>query len=174
MKGIKVDRKNVIYIDTLFIEIFNKYSDDVYRLAYSYTLKSQDAEDISQKTFLKLYNNMSKFNSANEDVKRWLFRVAINDAKNILSSSWKKKNILTDELEIISEKTTLDNSRDLIESLNNIHKKYRIPLYLYYYEGYSIKEISSIMKTNESTIKSRLTRGRDKLKDELEEKTNVK
>ncbi len=63
---------------------------------------------------------------------------------------------------------------DLIISMGNISKKYRIPLYLYYYEGYSIAEISSIMNINESTIKSRLVRGREKLKNELEVKEYVK
>lgn len=164
----------MIYIEKLFIEIFEKYYNDVYRLAYSYALNVQDAEDISQRTFIKLYTHIDKFNSVDDYVKKWLFKVAINDTKNMLSSSWRMKNILTDELEKTNRVELDMSSRDLLTSLNNISKKYRIPLYLYYYEGYSIAEISSIMKTNESTIKSRLARGRKKLKNELEEKENVK
>lgn len=158
-------------MDELFTQLFNKYYDDVFRLSYSYSLNIQDAEDITQRTFIKLYKHINKFQD-NDYVKRWLFIVAINDTKSLLKSNWKKKNIYTDELENFGYK--FQDNFDLIISLNRTSKKYRIPLFLYYYEGYSIDEISTLMNIKNSTIKSILKRGREKLKRELEIDENVK
>ena len=65
-------------------------------------------------------------------------------------------------------KNKTDKKDILIESLNNINSDYRIPLYLFYYEGYSIKEIALQMGKSESAIKMRLSRGKLALKKEME------
>ena len=155
-------------MNDLFMEIFDKYHKDVYRLIYSYTLNIQDTEDILQRTFIKLYKNIDKFNSSDLEVKKWLFRVAINDSKNMLKSMWMKVRVNLDEYEnVISEES---KDKELQRALKNIGVKYRIPLYLYYFEGYSIKEIAELMKMSESGIKTRLKRGKEKLKLEMEGK----
>jgi len=151
----------------LFMEIFDKYQCDVYRLIYSYTLNVQDTEDILQRTFIKLYRNIDKFNSSNEDVKKWLFRVAINDSKNMLKSMWRMKKVNLEDYDNIAGADKDNNN--LLKSLNHVGIKYRVPLYLYYFEGYSIKEIAELMNLSESGIKSRLKRGKEKLKKEMEE-----
>lgn len=78
-------------MDDLFIELFKKYHNDVYRLAYGYTLNFQDAEDIMQQTFIKLYKNINKLKQDEEYTKKWLFKVASNQSKDLLKSFWKKK-----------------------------------------------------------------------------------
>ena len=70
-----------------FIKFYKKYYNDVFRLAYSYTLNSQDSEDICQRTFTKFYKYLKRNNFEEEKVKAFLFKVAINDSKNILVSS---------------------------------------------------------------------------------------
>ena len=60
---------------------------------------------------------------------------------------------------------TKDDS--LVDALNNINPDYRIPLYLFYYEGYSIKEIAKQLKKSESAIKMRLLRGKEALRKEM-------
>lgn len=152
-------------MDTLFTEIYTKYYNDVFRIAYNYTLNRHDAEDIVQSTFTKLYKNRKKLPEANEDVKKWLFRVAINNSKNFLLSSWKKKNDLKEDLELFGMK---EKESSVLYDLQHLSKKYRITLYLYYFEGYNIKEIASILNTTQSNIKQRLKRGREKLKIEME------
>lgn len=154
-------------MNELFMEIFNKYHKDVYRLIYSYTLNIQDTEDILQRTFIKLHNNIDKFDCASEDVKRWLFKVAVNDSKNLLKSFWRKKKIDIEDYDNLLSYEKGNNS--LKATLKHMNTKYRIPLYLYYYEGYSIKEIAGITKETESCIKSRLKRGKEKLRIEMEE-----
>ena len=153
-------------MNDLFMEIFDKYQCDVYRLIYSYTLNVQDTEDILQRTFIKLYRNIDKFNSSDENVKKWLFRVAINDSKNMLKSMWRMKKVNLEDYDNIA---SVDKDKNnLLKSLNYVGIKYRVPLYLYYFEGYNIKEIAELMNLSESGIKSRLKRGKEKLKKEME------
>ena len=151
-----------------FNELYQLYNNDVYRLSYSYLLNEQDAEDVIQKVYIKLYNNKKILMLSNNEVKRWLFKVCINESKDILKSPWRKlKSSITNDIK--DEKVKNDT---LLEALNNINSYYRIPLYLYYYEGYSIKEISVQLKKSESAIKMRLFRAKEALKKEMEENIN--
>lgn len=151
-----------------FNELYQLYNNDVYRLSYSYLLNEQDAEDVIQKVYIKLYNNKKILMLSNNEVKRWLFKVCINESKDILKSPWRKlKSSITNDIK--DEKVKNDT---LLESLNKINSYYRIPLYLYYYEGYSIKEISVQLKKSESAIKMRLFRAKEALKKEMGENIN--
>ena len=147
-----------------FDEIYYLYSKDVYKLIYSYLLNISDTEDILQKTFIKLYKNKKILLLSNEEIKKWLFRVSINNTKDLLKSSRKKLSL---RLENETNSYELNENRT-IDMLKSIPKDYRIPLYLYYYEGYKIKEIAKIMKKSESAIKMNLSRGKDKLRLEME------
>ena len=82
-------------MDNLFSEIYNKYKNDVYRLIYSYMLNKEDSNDILQKVFTKLYIHINKFYSSDENVKKWLFKVASNECKNYFKSFWisKRKDV---------------------------------------------------------------------------------
>lgn len=151
-----------------FNELYQLYNNDVYRLSYSYLLNEQDAEDVIQKVYIKLYNNKKILMLSNNEVKRWLFKVCINESKDILKSPWRKlKSSITNDIK--DEKVKNDT---LLEALNNINSYYRIPLYLYYYEGYSIKEIAVQLKKSESAIKMRLFRAKEALKKEMGENIN--
>jgi len=154
--------------EKLFDDVYNSYYNDVYRLAYSYVLNNQDAEDIVQKTFLKLYKNIHKIHKSNNDIKKWLFRVAINECKDLLR--FLKTKTFVSLNEEITKNGYNNKNNSLMLALMNIQKNYRIPLFLYYFEGYNINEISKIMKKSESSIKMSLSRGREKLKKEMEEK----
>lgn len=152
-------------MNDLFTKIYSKYYNDIYRLIYSYTLNKHDSEDILQLTFIKLYKNINKFNNSNDDVKKWLIRVAINNSKNHLKNFWKRRCIIQENFETYGSLNIEDN---LLEFISLLSKKYRISLYLYFYEGYSINEISKLMNVPESTVKTRLKRGKEKLKKEME------
>ena len=124
-----------------------------------------ETEDIVQSVFNKLYKNFDKF----EDdicIKKWLTRVTINECKTLFLSAWKRKIFpITDK----EENVAIDKPKDanLIDSLFQLPKKYRMVLFLFYYEDYKIKEIAEILNVKESTIKTRLNRGRSLLKDIL-------
>ena len=153
-------------MDKRFDEIFLLYNKDIFRCSISYVINSHDAEDIVQRTFYKLYTNKKILNKENEVIKKWLYKVCINESKDLLKSSWKKVNT-NDEL-LINKSNTKKNEVDLIDLLKTITPIYRSTLYLYYYEGYSIKEIANIIKKSESAVKMRLTRGKEELKKEME------
>ncbi len=148
----------------IFEQKYQLYSEMLYKIAFVYFGNSSDAEEMVQETFIKLCYHAPKFeNSAHE--KAWLIRVISNLCKNQLKTAWKKQ---VETREDMSE--YLQDSRDseLLELVIALPTKLKAPIYLYYYEGYSVLEISNILKLSQSAVKMRLKRARQKLKLELE------
>jgi len=138
------------------------YRDSILRLAYTYLKNRQDAEDVAQEVFVAYIQNAPVCGS---DQKRraWLMQVTANKCKNLLSSGWKKNTVaLSDELAALPP-----GDIDLLEAVLSLDEKYRVPIHLFYYEGYSVKEIAALMKAKPATIGTRLARGRTLLKDKL-------
>jgi RNA polymerase sigma-70 factor (ECF subfamily) len=138
----------------------------VFRIAYSYAKCTYDAEDITQDVFLKLYKCNIDF-AADENIKAWLIRVAINQAKSLLRSSWKIRRCDLDDNSEIMAAALPDNGYELYEYVNNLKPKYRTIIYLYYYEKYSVNEIADILKVRQSTVTTQLGRARKQLKEML-------
>ena len=166
MKAFKSNGGGIL--DKQFIRIFNLYKNDIYRLAYSYTKNISDSDDITQNTFIKLYNHIDILNNQDQDIKKWLIKVTINECKTFLLSSWKKKIIAFTEKEENTLSTTLPDNY-LLEAILQLPKKYRTIIFLYYYENYKIKEISEILNISVTNIKTILSRARKKLKEILKE-----
>ena len=154
-------------MDKQFVRIFHLYKNDIYRLAYSYTKNISDSDDITQSTFIKLYNHYEMLDNKDQDIKKWLIKVAINECKTFLLSSWKKKIIAFTEKEENISSTTLPNN-DILEAILQLPKKYRTIIFLYYYEEYKIKEIAEILNLSVTNIQI-LSRAREKLKEILKE-----
>jgi RNA polymerase sigma-70 factor (ECF subfamily) len=142
------------------------YSDMVFRIALNECKNRADAEDVLQNTFLKLLQNKKDFTSE-EHQKRWLIRVAVNECHRIFSSPWHKKMELVDDMIETAAFETPEEGQ-LFTTVQTLPAKYRNVLYLYYYEEYSIREISEILKIKESTLQTRLMRAREQLKEKLE------
>ena len=141
-----------------------EHSNMVYKIAFLMLKNKEDAEEVYQETFIKLYENFKKMKN-DEHMKHWLIRVTINNCKMLLRK--RKRENLTELDENISFE---DNSNiTSIEAVKKLPEKYRIVIYLYYYEQYKVSEISNILKTSEGTIKSQLSRAREILKNELKE-----
>ena len=139
-----------------------KYSNSIVRVAFAYVKNIADAEDIAQDTFLTYLDKKPIFES-DEHEKAWLIRVTINKCKNFLKASWfKKRSQLTENLSYLPKEES-----DILYSVLELDKKYRIPIHLYYYEGYSINEIAKILDTKPSTVGTWLDRGRKILKEKL-------
>lgn len=150
-------------MNDLFEKIYYEYKDDVYRLALSYTQNKYDAEDIVQRTFIKVYKKLN--NIQDNNIKQYLLTITANECKDLFKSFWKRKTNV-DDIEI-EDLNTDKNKLELFEVFKNIPKKYRICIHLYYFYGYSVKEIAVIENINENTAKTRLARGRNLLKIEL-------
>lgn len=145
--------------------MYEKYKNTVYSVILNYVRNADDACELSQDTFIKLYTYDDVF-ASDEHVKAWLIRVAINVSKNYLRS---RKHV---SISPISEELPVEEQYEIDEVVKEVMKlpeKYRIPLHLYYYEDYSISEIADILDLPEATMKTRLKRGRDKLRAVLRE-----
>jgi RNA polymerase sigma-70 factor (ECF subfamily) len=146
-------------------EVFvTKHENRLYRTALAITRNISDAEDVVQEVFLRVYEKAPEFESE-EHAKAWLIRVAINLCNSRLRSPWRKR---TEPL-LDSYPATEPEQHELLEQILALPPKYRTVIHLFYYEGYSIKDISGLTGQKESTVRSHLTRARQKLKSVLEE-----
>ena len=161
-----------------FNQIVQEYSDMVYRIAYSYCRNKEDAEDIYQNVFCKLFDYSKKFISE-EHMKRWLIRVTVNECHSLYLSPWKKRRQDCQDVNLLMEEqaaeTFYEQDKFWMETdvgevealLKGLSKKYSTVLYLYYYEEYSTKEIAGILGKRESTIRTQLARGREELRKQM-------
>lgn len=144
--------------ETNYENVVRKYADMVLRISMNIMRNEEDAKELFQDVFLKLYEKNIEFDTE-EHQKAWLIRVTINLGKNLLK---RKKYRTTEELNNIPNIEHEDNY--VYYEVLKLPLKYKTVIHLYYYEGYKIKEISSILHTNESTVKTRLARGKAILK----------
>lgn len=142
------------------------YIDTVFRVAFNYLKSSADADDVTQNVFLKLLKERKPFESE-AHVKHWLIRVTINECKNLVRSKWWK----AESLEDYAATLTFDEPghSDLFYAVMDLPKKYRMPIYLHHYEGYSTEEVAQILKIPRGTVCIQLKRGRELLKNALTE-----
>ena len=149
-----------------FTCLTEKYIDTVFRVAYNYLKSATDADDITQNVFLKLWKEKKPFESE-AHAKNWLIRVTINECKNLGRSRWGK----AESFEDYAAKLTFDNPShsELFYAVMELPKKYRLPIYLHYYEEYSTQEIAAILKVPKNTVCTQLKRGRELLRESLQE-----
>ena len=145
-----------------------QYADMVYRIALTVTGNVEDAKDVFQETFLRLIKYQNTIQN-DEHLKAWLIRVVGNCAKTYVSNSWNRKTQGLNDQEVYYEPEYELETNQLFVELHKLPQKYSMVLYLYYYEEYSIKEISLLLEKKENSIKTLLSRGRDLLKKRLEE-----
>lgn len=145
-------------------EVIREYSDMIFRLAFARTGNRSDAQDIMQEVFLKYIQDDTMFESR-EHIKAWLIRVTINTAKNLMTSAWHQRTAQLEEADALA--VEIKEKSNVYYAVMELPEKYRDILHLFYYEDYSIEEISQILEMNESTVKSRLRRGRQKLREIL-------
>ena len=145
-----------VYISSLV----DKYSDTVYRTAYHALCDTHYAEDVTQEVFLKLCHTLPDFESE-EHEKAWILRVTINMCKNYNKRVYAHPSVELSETIPINDEYRTDGT--VLSAVKALPEKYRTAIYLYYFEGYQIKEIAEIMKSNQNTVSSLLMRARNKL-----------
>lgn len=164
----KLFSKEVGILEICIEYIVDNFSDDVFRAAFSLTKNRQESEDIVSDVFMKFFEVYKEKEFKDEDhIKAWLIRAAINRAKDYLKSFRYKNSLNELKDEYQSEFNFSDANIDVKEAMNRIDEKYRIVLYLYYFQQYSTEEIAKLLGTVKGTIVSRLSRAREKLKLEL-------
>ena len=144
--------------------VVNEYATMLLRVAYSQLNNRTEAEDAVQEVLLKYMEKAPVFQSE-EHEKAWLLRVTINHCKNHLASAWFRKRADLDE-----GIPALDNEElEVVSAVAALPAKYRAVVHLYYFEGYSTKEIAEILHSRPNTVSSRLSRARALLAKALKE-----
>lgn len=148
-------------------QIVSKYADMLYRVALSYTRSQHDAEDVVQNTFMKLLVKKPVFESDGH-IKKWLIQVAVNECRNLWNTYWRKH---VDSLDTMSVEPAFEEERhrEVYDAVMALPGKYRIVVYLYYYEGYSTKEVGEILGMKDATVRTKLARARKLLRMDLSE-----
>lgn len=143
-----------------------RYIDTVFRIAFNYLKSAADAEDVTQNVFLKLLKEKKPFLN-DEHVKSWLIRVAVNECKNLVRSRWWRAQSYEDYAATLSFDNPVQS--DLFFAVMALPPKYRLPIYLHYYEEYTTREIGEILKIPKNTVCTNLKRGRELLRKTLQE-----
>ncbi|WP_078380556.1 RNA polymerase sigma factor [Sutcliffiella halmapala] len=139
-----------------------KYSDSLVRVAFTYLKSVSDSEEVVQEVFLAYFQNPPVF-ATSEHEKAWLIRTTINKSKNVLKAGWfKNRNRIPENLSYIPSEEHM-----VLQDVLSLDKKYRIPIHLHYYEGYSIDEIADILQAKPATVGTWLARGRKYLKETI-------
>jgi RNA polymerase sigma-70 factor (ECF subfamily) len=152
------------YDNNYYCRKIETHGNTVYKICRLYLKKNADIEDIFQKVFLKLIQKKPSFRNDDHE-HAWFIKVTVNTCKDFLKSYWNKHMVSINEVDFATEDIELS---EVFEAVFCLEHKYKIVIYMYYYEGYSTSEISKILKVNEATIRTRLKRAREKLKTKLE------
>ena len=142
-----------------------RYADTVRRLCLIRLKNEADTEDIFQTVFLKYAMSRTAF-ASEEHEKAWFIRVTINACKDLLKSFFRSRTVPLEELLEQPAQVPRDYS-DVLEAVLALPQKYRTAIHLHYCEGYSVSEIAALTGAKEGTVKSWLSRGREKLAAEL-------
>ena len=155
--------------------LIRQYGNDVLRTAYMYVKDNHTAEDIFQEVFIKVNQKLSTF-EGNSSIKTWIMRITINTCKDYLKSAWNRRVIPM--MEYQEDQIISDTDFDSVESqdTNDIIKtavlslpaKYKDVVLCVYYNEMTIAEAAIVLRVAEGTVKSRLSRARQKLKSALE------
>ncbi|MCM1025216.1 MAG: sigma-70 family RNA polymerase sigma factor [Roseburia sp.] len=145
-------------------KVIERYSDMVYRLAFSRTGTTQDAEDVYQEVFYRYLKKHPEFESE-EHRKAWLIRVTVNRTNSFLTSAWRKRRAeLPEDLPFEDRR-----NQELYRELRQLPGKYREVIHLFYYEELSVEEIAGALGRKPSTVRTQLTRAREMLRRVMKE-----
>lgn len=151
----------------VYTEAVRRNSQRVFLLALSFTRQRQDAEDVMQTVFLKLWKHTVAF-SDETHMDKWLTRVTVNESRSLLRAR-ARAPLSIDELELLGESAAEPESRELIEAVMRLPQPLRAVIHLHYYEDLPVKEIAALLNISQASVKMRLVRGRKRLKLELTE-----
>lgn len=156
----------------VLIEYIKENQDKLYRIAYTYTKNQEKALDVVQEAITKSLENINKLRHE-EYVKTWFYRILLNEA--IKASKNDKTFVDYDsvekELHINSHENELVEKIDIYETIQKLNEKLKTVIILRFFENLKIEEIAYITKTNSNTVKSRLYKGMEEIKKEIERRS---
>lgn len=147
-----------------FISAVKRNNQRLYIIALSFTKSHDDAEDILQNVFLKLWKYDGEFENETH-MDKWLTRVCINESKNFIKLPFRAHK----SLEYAKEIYIFDEPKDydVFNAVMSLPKKERTVIHLFYYEDMTISDMAKMLEIKESAVKTRLHRARKRLKEIL-------
>ena len=175
MEKIKIDKNILICAKTgdlvAFEYILSFYEKAIYNYCLRILKNSQNAKDVTQETFIKVYKNR-KLIDPEKNIKTWIFTIATNTTYDFLRGKKRKNEISLDEnnetissLEAYYPKEGVVS--DVEKALEQISPEYKKVLLLFYQQGFQYQEIADILEMPINTVKTHISRGKEKLKDKL-------
>lgn len=158
--------REVIMEEQTFRQAVEDHRDVVFRIALTYLRDRADADDVAQDVFLKLLKSDAQFESW-EHLRRWLIRVTINECKSLFRKPWRRVEDIENLADSLS--TAQEETKAVLSDVMRLPERFRVPIMLYYYLGFSTSEIAELLHVPAATVRTRLARGRSKLKFILEE-----
>jgi RNA polymerase sigma-70 factor (ECF subfamily) len=170
-----------------FEELIAERSGEIYGLLFRLTENSEEARDLTQETFLRAFQSIGHFRGE-ADLRTWIYRIAINQARN----RWRWWRRRRREATVSLDETPGDSERSLLATLasdcdnpeqralahereltlrsglQQLRRAYRETVILRDIEGFTYEEIATTLGINIGTVKSRLARGRQELREKLE------
>ena len=148
-----------------FVALMEKHKTGLYKVAKSYLRSEEDVADVMQDTVLSAYEHIQELKNVSY-FKTWLTRILINHCKNLLRQQ--KRCVVSEQVaDSESSKAVPESDREFYALVGELPEDYRMIFLLYYGEGFRTGEIAQILELNENTVKSRLKRGREKLRQVL-------
>lgn len=144
-------------------KLFYRYHNMLFRICLVTLCNEADAQDAVQDTFCRYLEQKKKF-ADEEHEKAWLIRVAVNICRDIQRKKARHPQVTVESL---SDYYETKEEGYVLEELMNLSEKLKTVIYLYYIEGYPIKEIGAMLNLSENAVKKRLQRGRESLKQRL-------
>lgn len=151
--------------DEAFSQAARDHGDMLYRVALHALKNRADAEDVMQTALLRLYERPGDFESP-EHLKHWLLRVAVNESRKLLRSFWRRRAVPLEEWRDGPAPEDPEQG-EVLQAVMALEPKYRLSVYLYYYEGCSVSEVAAALGAKPSTVQTWLLRARDRLRREL-------
>lgn len=161
------------------VQLYNQYCKGMFIVALRFVKDTMEAEDIVQESFIKAFSKLEQY-KAEVSFGAWLKRIVINRCIDVLKSKRQRMleleehhlNVVDEDYEkdwLVDDDITIDNVKTAIEQLP---EKYKYVLMLYLIEGYDHQEISEILDISEVASRTQLSRGKQKLKNELKLEKN--
>jgi RNA polymerase sigma-70 factor (ECF subfamily) len=164
--GEEVEKSSLLCTGKEFTEMYQRNIETVYRMCRLYLKNHADAEDATQSVFLKALTSNIAFNGP-EHEKAWLITTAKNHCKDVLKHWWRSRRVEMDTLQETPYWDAETEPSEVLSKLFELPEKYKTVLYLFYVEEYSVREVAEMLKIKESTIRTRLLRGRERLRIDL-------
>lgn len=150
-----------------FRQFYEVYAGPAIRTASAITRNREMAKDAVQETFIRVYRQIGSYNPE-LPFDPWFYRILTNECLRLLKRETPLSNIETLENDPSLAEESFDQLTELYDVIQALDDSHRIPLILKYIKGFSEKEIAEILGLNQNTVKSRLFKGRKRLKEQLE------